>query len=50
MKQETYEKIAAWASEGMELMKKDNISFDDLQKMLKIAYRLQTAFDVFWEK
>lgn len=50
MEQETYEKIAAWANEGMELMKKNNISFDDLQKMLKIAYGLQTAFDVFWEK
>jgi len=30
MEQETYEKIAAWANEGMELMKKNNISFDDL--------------------
>jgi len=30
MKQEIYEKIAAWASEGIEIMKQNNLSFDDL--------------------
>ena len=50
MEQEIYEQIAAWANNGIELMKKNNILFDDLLKMLKIAYGLQTAFDVFWEK
>ena len=50
MEQNIYEEIAVWANEGMELMKKNNLSLDDLQKMLKIAYGLQTAFDVFQEK
>ena len=50
MEQEKYEQIAKWCNDGIQLAKQNNISFDDLIKMLKVACGLQTAFDVFWEK
>lgn len=48
MEKEAYGELSVWASDGIELMKKNNISLDDLQKILKIAYGMQTVFDVFW--
>lgn len=47
MEENKYNEIATWASDGIQLAKKNNISLEDLSKMLQLATGLSLAFDAF---